>query len=103
MGSVQWDGKQFGGRVSRELHDALDEAGRLIADRAREKAPRDSGELANSIHHEVNGSFVRVIATAPHAINVEFDTDDTRAQPFLRPALFESEDEVIRKLQRALE
>lgn len=104
-GKLEWDPSAFRGELRGRLLGALRDCGRLVARRAREKAPVDTGGLAASIHEEVDERKLtcRVYADAPYAINVEYDTSDTHEQPFLRPALFESEGEINRRLRRALE
>jgi len=66
------------------------------ADAARAAAPRDSGELAASIHVEYAGDRggargdrveAQVVADAPHAASVQFGTRYQRAQPFLGAAI----------------
>ena len=45
-----------------------------IAELAKRYAPRQTGELANSIEAQVGPKVGRVVATAPHAAFVEFGT-----------------------------
>lgn len=81
--------------ASAQMRGEMDEIGQAIAEAAEEKAPVDTGELAGSIEHETvfeNGVWkARVRATADHAAFVEFGTEDTPRQEFLRPA----RDEVV--------
>lgn len=59
-----------------------------IADLAQQLAPVDTGELRDSIHVEEDPQpgFYRIVASAPHAVYVEFGTHKMQAQPFLTPA-----------------
>lgn len=59
-----------------------------VADDMRRGAPRDTGELIESIQAEVypDGLGGTVAATARHATFVEHGTEDTPAQPFAVPA-----------------
>lgn len=54
---------------------------------AQRLAPRDTGELARSIRVLTEGETAVLIASAEHAMPVEFGTLHTRAQPFFRPAV----------------
>ncbi|EZP72353.1 HK97 gp10 family phage protein [Sphingomonas paucimobilis] len=57
----------------------------------------DTGQLANSIEtREVAEFEVEVVATAPHAIPLEFGTSRMAERPFMRPAA----DRVRGKAQR---
>lgn len=83
-------------RRLRALPGALEAAARRavtaevdeIADDMRRGAPRDTGELVDSVQAEVapDGMSGVAAATAMHAEPVEFGTEDTRAQPFAGPA-----------------
>lgn len=82
--------------------DILMQRGQPIADAARELAPKDSGDLRDSIavgdklskrqaglHHPASATDVEVFVGAgplPHAHLMEFGTSRTAAQPFMRPA-----------------
>jgi hypothetical protein len=93
----------------------MDHLGGLVEDDARNMAPKRTGKLAASIRHEVNDGVFRVGSdldrtawveegTAPHVIRPKngkalfwegaehpyalVNHPGTRAQPFLRPALF---------------
>lgn len=59
-----------------------------VRDDMRRWAPRDTGELEDSITAEFNAKKIqgRAVATSPHAGFVEHGTDDTPAQPFAQPA-----------------
>jgi HK97 gp10 family phage protein len=70
------------------------ESSRLIADRARRKAPYRTGRLRSSIK-ALNG---RVEAQAPYALFIEYGTKKMKAKPFLRTAI----NELIEELRRIL-
>lgn len=80
-------------RVIAGERGAIDRGVRRTADKvaelARQLAPVDTGELRNSIHVEQNErpGFYDIVASAPHAVYVEFGTHKAPAQPFLVPAL----------------
>lgn len=77
----------------------------IVAERARELAPvgDEPPHVRDSIHVEPGASgpvgFASVVAGLPppddgEAAALEFGTDDTAAQPFMRPAAEESSEEV---------
>lgn len=70
------------------LVDINDRIADAVAQRARNRAPVDTGALAASIHRVKlpDGSFV-VGSSVPYASDVEFGTSKQRAQPYMRPAL----------------
>jgi len=61
-------------------------AAAVIAERAAELAPVDTGELRGSIGPQRLGEGWAVVASAPHAGYVEYGTSKMAAQPYLRPA-----------------
>lgn len=65
------------------------------AERMRTLAPVLSGELRDGIE-AVEGE---IVSKARHSAPVEFGTSDTPAQPFFRPAMHESEQELPRTAQ----
>jgi HK97 gp10 family phage protein len=89
--------------VSREIQrEVLRKQAKLIADRARELAPKDSGDLRESIgvsdklskrqaglHHPVDPEDVEMFAGAgplPQAHLMEFGSQHNAAQPYMRPS-----------------
>jgi len=77
---------------NKQVTERLEQLGDMVAERARQRVPVDTGELRNSIDTEtVTGKGgapeVRVVASAPHAMYVELGTERSRPRPFLRPAL----------------
>lgn len=70
---------------------AIDRVAEQVANDARRLAPIDTGTLRASIHVEKSRRGERdVVASAPYAGYVEVGTSRSRAQPFLRPALYQS-------------
>jgi len=61
---------------------------RVVVDDMRQTAPRDSGELIESMRPRISGDGLtgEAVATARHATFVEHGTEDTPAQPFAAPA-----------------
>lgn len=69
--SLEAAGSQDADRVTERIMHMLAEG---IAEEARKRAPRDTGELANSIEVRYGRSSAQVVATAPHAFFLEFGT-----------------------------
>lgn len=67
-------------------------AGRLLATRGRSNAPVATGALANSIQAAVEGDTVNVGSPLDYAAVTEYGGgNNIPSQPFLRPALQDSE------------
>ena len=76
------------------LDEFSNEAAKLIAQRARARAPVRTGRLRSSI----KAIQERVEAQAFYAKFVEYGTRKMKAQPFLRPAVSESIEDLKRVL-----
>lgn len=54
---------------------------------ASQLAPVDTGDLKNSVGHELTGPHdAKVFATMEYAVHQEYGTIDMPAQPFMRPS-----------------
>ena len=114
------------------IEDALGKACALVERSAKQKAPKDTGKLRRSITSKVksNGSDIQGVVYTPleYAPYVEFGTglfaesggrkdvpwnyrDDKgewhstsgiKPQPFMRPALNENREEILRKLKEGI-
>ena len=134
--SVKVDGieevtKYFNSKLSPEnTRKALLKAGALVERSAKQKAPKDNGQLAQSIQYDVDGSATTCTVFTPleYAPYVEYGTglfaeqggrknvpwsyqdekgdwhttSGQKPQPFLRPALTENENKIAELLQGAL-
>lgn len=111
-----------------KLQRALGKACALVERSAKQKAPKDSGELRRSITSKVQGDVGIVFTPLEYAPYVEYGTglfaedggrmdvpwnyqDDEgnwhstsgqKPQPFMRPALNENRAEILRILKEAL-
>lgn len=111
-----------------EIQQALGKACALIERSAKEKAPKDTGALRRSITSKVEGREGTVFTPLEYAPYVEYGTglfaesggrkdvpwcyqDDKgewhttsgqKPQPFMRPALNENREEIIRIIKEAL-
>lgn len=112
----------------KQIQQALGQACALVERSAKEKAPKDTGELRRSITSKVEGNTGIVFTTLEYAPYVEFGTglfaeeggrkdvpwsyqDDKgewhstsgmKPQPFLRPALYENREQIKRLLKGGL-
>lgn len=111
---ITWHGKELLAAIRAATPDGLFAAGELLIDLAASKAPKASGDLANSGYvtgggkstyrnaknhnKEIKPRDGEVIAAfaAFYAKFVELGTKTQSARPFLRPALDESRDELMR-------
>ena len=114
------------------IEDALGKACALVERSAKQKAPKDTGKLRRSITSKVksNGSDIQGVVYTPleYAPYVEFGTglfaesggrkdvpwnyrDDKgewhstsgiKPQPFMRPAVNENREEILRKLKEGI-
>lgn len=70
--------------------DLLREVGQAVARDARDIVPYRTGRLHSRISSRVFGStLARVSARTHYAVYVELGTRYMRAQPYLRPALYQ--------------
>lgn len=116
----------------RKIYQAIGKACALVERKAKEKAPKDTGALRRSITSEVDNSQGEMVGTIftplEYAPYVEFGTglfaetegrqdvpwsyqDDKgnwhttsgqRPQPYMRPALEESREDILRIIKEAL-
>jgi len=94
------------GAVTSHLQTAMGEIAQLVERRAKELAPVDTGTLRASIGHVVNrmgrDAITAIIGSdVEYAPYQEYGTYKMAAQPFLRPALEQSRDEIVRILEDA--
>lgn len=110
------------------IQEALGKACALVERAAKQKAPKDTGELRRSITSEVKGTEGIIFTPLEYAPYVEYGTglfaeeegrrdvpwnyqDDKgewhstsgqRPQPFMRPALDENREQILRILKEGL-
>lgn len=83
-------------KIRKRIQTRLKRIGQVVAKRARILAPVRTGKLKRSIHWEVTKGKVEIIADTPYAYFVETGEGRGPAQPFLRPALHGTKDEIAR-------
>lgn len=74
-----------------ELYAVLEAGAEVVLARAGELIPVDTGELKGTLVIEREDNMPLVGAGTEHAEPVEFGTSKMAAQPYLRPAMDESE------------
>lgn len=76
---------------------AKTEAGRIVAERAAEHAPKATGTLARSIHASADGDVVSVSTDLLYGAVQEYGWSghNIAAHPYMRPALADSTDQIV--------
>jgi len=68
----------------------------VVLGHADNLAPVDEGYLKGSLDCEVGSDDADIFDTAEYAVHVEYGTSRQAAQPFLRPALDNNKDNIIK-------
>lgn len=63
---------------------------------AKQNAPVDTGRLKASITHKVDGLMGVVGSDVEYAPYIELGTQRMKAQPYLRPALYDNKSNIIK-------
>lgn len=88
--------------ISAAVSSALEKIGLMAEGYAKKKCPVDTGNLRNSITHQVDGDAVYIGTNVEYAPYVELGTSRQKAQPFLRPAASEHGAQYLQVLKKAL-
>jgi len=88
--------KKLSVSVPNELKKALQLSGVLVEGVAKRKSPVDTGRLRGSINSRVESGEAIIGTNVNYAPFVELGTWKMRAQPFLRPALKESKNKIMK-------
>ena len=80
------------GRELKTMPEANATAGEIIASAARTRAPRRTGALAASVAAEPERDGVAIVAGERYAPFVEYGTRTMRAEPYIRPAVAETQE-----------
>lgn len=88
------------------VQSVVEEVVELIATKAMDLAPVDTGKLRRSIKYTVKKMTKDIIAgnievAVKYAKHIEYGTSDTKAQPFLEPAIEEGIKRLNKELQEA--
>lgn len=81
---------------------ALEKIGILVEGRAADNAPVDTGRLKNSIKSEVDGDFAIIGTAVEYAPYQELGTSRMKAQPYLRPAVNQSQGNIKKIIEKEL-
>ena len=84
--------------------DAMVKGAEVLMDESQTNAPVDTGELRDSHYVEsIDQRRADVIVDAEHAAPVEFGTYKMAAQPYLRPAIDMTENEIVNTIGDEIE
>lgn len=84
-------------KLKEGIERSLEESGNLVENGAALRCPVDTGNLRNSLTHQVNGDTVEIGTGVEYAGYVELGTSKMGERPYLRPAL-ENNVDMIRKI-----
>lgn len=85
------------------LDVALEEVGLTAEGYAKKKCPVDTGRLRNSISHDVKEKTAYIGTNVEYAPYVELGTVNTKAQPFLKPAIQDHVSQYIAMVKKRLQ
>jgi len=93
--------ERLNGRQRRQAQrDGLEEGARVVETYAKLACPVDTGFLRNSIQvDEVTPQEAIIAPHADYAEHVEFGTSRMAAQPYMRSALDQHEDEILQAIE----
>lgn len=83
--------------------DDLLKGAEVILTYAQTLCPVDTGELRESGYLRIQGNYVEIGFDKEYASYVEYGTSKMEAQPYLRPALDESEEEALNAIVDSIE
>lgn len=87
MAELKWHGDKAIKNMEQAVNMALTASALVVEGQAKALVPVDTGNLRNSITHEVNKQEARVGTNVEYAPFVELGTVKMAAQPYLNPAL----------------
>lgn len=87
MAELKWYGDKAIKSVEDAVSKALTASALIVEGQAKALVPVDTGNLRNSITHEVEGKEARVGTNVEYAPFIELGTSKQTAQPYLNPAL----------------
>lgn len=87
MAKLKWHGDKAIKNMEQAVNMALEASALLVEGQAKAFAPVDTGNLRNSITHEVEPQEARVGTNVSYGVFQELGTSKMAAQPYLNPAL----------------
>ena len=94
--------KQITSEEAKAKLRALEKIGILVEGRAAKNAPVDTGRLRNSITHETEQDYAIIGTNVEYAPFQELGTSRMEAQPYLRPAVDQSQGDIKKILEQEL-
>ena len=97
-----WDQETIINQVKQNLVDKLEVIGGFVEGAARLLCPADTHNLERSLTHKVIAEDQSVIIGSPveYAPFVELGTYKMEAQPYLRPAVLDNKQEIMKILKQ---
>ena len=99
---LKWFGDKAIQGMEQAVSMALEASALLVEGQAKALAPVDTGNLRNSITHEVEGQEAKVGTNVEYAPFVELGTSKQAAQPYLNPALEQNKGNIKRIFAEAI-
>ena len=91
---MDWRGDKVIRAAEQAKKKALTEAALIVEGQAVSLAPVDTGNLKNSITHQVKEDEARIGTNTDYGPYLEFGTRKMPAQPYLRPAFDKSKNNI---------
>ena len=101
---TEWRQKEVMAEMSGRLVDNMDRTCQYAKEQAQARAPVRSGVMREDIDYEIVAEgetvtgWLGVLRKRFYAYFVELGTSRMKAQPFLRPAVFNNARQILRKL-----
>lgn len=101
---TEWRQKEFLAEISGKVVSNMENACQYGVEQAQARAPVRSGIMRADVTYEivvvglVVTGWVGVLVTRFYAYFVELGTSRMKAQPFLRPAIFNNARQIVRRL-----
>lgn len=96
MVKLEWFGDTYKKRISAATKKALIRSANIVEGSAKLLAPVDTGLMRSSFDSEVKKNEANIGNPVDYFPNVELGTKSQKAQPSLRPALFNNADNIFR-------
>lgn len=87
---LKWYGNEVIEELETNAQEALQDAAVAVELKAQELCSVKTGNLQESIRNEVEGTIAQVGTDVEYSYYVEMGTRKQAAQPYLRPALWET-------------
>lgn len=101
--TIEDHSKECEDEIQKSILLALETIGAVVAEKARDLAPVDTGALQADIRHEVvpdeNAVYIGNTEKIPYAKYQELGTSKTKAHPYLKPAAIGSKEDIRQIMQ----